>query len=185
MRDRKKTFKFFTVMEYIEEQEYLRRMHQEGWKFAGVSLPGIYSFKKCEPEDVVYQLDYNQDGQKQKAEYVQIFSDCGWEYICDFVGYSYFRKPVAQMGQEEEIFNDDASKLDMLERVFKGRMLPLLVIFLCIICPQLFRFSYDISGDGMIMFLLFALMFLLYLGIFIKAAVAYRRLRGRVGNSGL
>lgn len=48
---------------------------------------------KCTPEDVVYQLDYNEEGLTHKDEYVQMFRDCGWEYIQDFGGYSYFRKP--------------------------------------------------------------------------------------------
>lgn len=26
-----------------------------------------------------------------------MFTDCGWEYLQDFVGYSYFRKPKAAM----------------------------------------------------------------------------------------
>ena len=27
-------------------------------------FPGIYLFEKCTPEDVVYQLDYNEDREK-------------------------------------------------------------------------------------------------------------------------
>jgi len=46
---------------------------------------------------VVYQLDYNQEGRSHKEEYIQMFTDCGWEYLQDFVGYSYFRKPKAAM----------------------------------------------------------------------------------------
>ena len=96
-------------MEYEAEQEYLRKQHQAGWRFDRVAFPGIYTFVKCEPEDVVYQLDYNQDRKKDMAGYVQMYRDCGWEYLCDFMDYSYFRKPVSVMQSEEEIFNDDAS----------------------------------------------------------------------------
>ena len=32
MKEIKKTFKWFTVAKYEEEQEYLRQMHQAGWK---------------------------------------------------------------------------------------------------------------------------------------------------------
>lgn len=35
----KKTFKYFTIFEYEKEQNYLRAMHQAGWKFVRVSGP--------------------------------------------------------------------------------------------------------------------------------------------------
>ena len=34
----------------------------EGWKFTGLTYPGVYHFVRCQPEDVVYQLDYNEEG---------------------------------------------------------------------------------------------------------------------------
>ena len=70
--------RYFTVMQWEQEQEYLQKMHRQGWKFTGVTMLGVYHFEKCEPEDVVYQLDYNEEGMKNKEEYLQIFRDCGW-----------------------------------------------------------------------------------------------------------
>ncbi|HIW84093.1 MAG TPA: DUF2812 domain-containing protein [Candidatus Dorea gallistercoris] len=67
---------------------------------------GTYYFEKCAPEDVVYQLDYNQEGRRNKEEYVQMFQDRGWEYLQDHVDYSYFRKKVSEMTGPEEIFCD-------------------------------------------------------------------------------
>lgn len=86
-------------------------------------------FEKCLPQDVVYQLDYNKDGLAHKDEYLKMFDDCDWEYIQDYFGYSYFRKVVSDDGIAEEIFCDDESRLQMMQRVLKGRMLPLLIIF--------------------------------------------------------
>lgn len=132
----KKQFKWFTIFEYEKEQEYLRQMHQSGWRFVKVSGIGMYHFEKCQPQDVVYQLDYNKEGLANKEEYVKMFSDCGWEYIQDYVGYSYFRKAVSEAGIVEEIFCDVDSKLHMMERVMKGRMTPMLVIFSSALLPQ-------------------------------------------------
>lgn len=98
----------------------------------------MYHFEKCTPQDVVYQLDYNQEGLAHKDEYLKMFEDCGWEYIQDFFGYSYFRKAVADNGSTEEIFCDDDSRFQMMQRVMKGRMLPLLIIFLSVLLPQFF-----------------------------------------------
>ena len=132
----KKQFKWFTIFEYEKEQDYLRDMHKSGWKFIKVKGLGVYHFEKCTPMDVVYQLDYNKEGLAHKDEYLKMFDDCGWEYIQDYAGYSYFRKPVAEDGVAEEIFCDEESRFKMMERVMKGRMLPLLVIFFAVLLPQ-------------------------------------------------
>ena len=31
-----------------------------------------------------------------------MFEDCGWEYLTEFDGYNYFRKPADKMQQKEE-----------------------------------------------------------------------------------
>ena len=132
----KKELKYFSIMDYEKEQEYLREQHKAGWRFVTVTGIGMYHFEKCEPMDVVYQLDYNQEGLKNKEEYIQMFKDCGWTYLQDYVGYSYFSKPASEMKKEERIFCDDSSRLAMMERVFKGRLLPLVVILSCVLVPQ-------------------------------------------------
>ena len=96
----------------------------------------VYHFVPCEPEDVVYQLDYNPEGWAHRAEYLQMFRDCGWEYLQDYLGYAYFRKPAAAMrGEEEEIFSDDASRLQMLRHVFRWRVIPLGLLLLLALVP--------------------------------------------------
>jgi hypothetical protein len=65
-----------------------------------------------------------------------MFEDCGWEYMQDYVGYSYFRKPANAMKGDEEIFCDESSRLAMMERVYKSRLIPLLVIFSACLLPQ-------------------------------------------------
>jgi hypothetical protein len=132
----KKEFKWFTIFEYEKEQDYLRDMNKLGWRFVEVKGLGMYYFEKCDPQDVVYQLDYNKDGLAHKDDYLKMFDDCGWEYIQDYAGYSYFRKPVSEDGVAEEIFCDEESRFQMMQRVIKGRMLPLLVIFFATLLPQ-------------------------------------------------
>ena len=72
MSNKKTTLKLFTIAQYQQEEEYLSSMHENGWKLSKITFPGIYHFEKCEPEDVVYQLDYNEEGMKNKEEYLQI-----------------------------------------------------------------------------------------------------------------
>lgn len=126
----KKVWKNFSIFNYEKEQTYLRKMHNGGWKLRHVSMLGIYTFDACAPEDVVYQLDYNPQADMDKAEYLQMFKDCGWEYIQNCAEYSYFRKPASAMQGPEEIFCDDDSRAQMLLRVFKRQYLPLAIILL-------------------------------------------------------
>lgn len=167
----KKQLKWFSIFDYEKEQEYLRNMHKSGWKFLKVTGLCMYHFDKCVPEDVSYQLDYNPDGLSHKDEYIQMFNDCGWEYIQDFVGYSYFRKPVSDEKETEEIFCDEESRLQMMERVIKGRMLPLLILFFCVLLPQ---FIYSIAANrNYYIAVMAASVIILYVAIFINCAVKY------------
>lgn len=179
MAEIKRTLKWFDITEYEQEAQYLREMHKQGWKYLKFTIPGIYKFKKCEPEDMIYQLDYNKQGNDHKTEYIQMFSDCGWEYIGEAVGYSYFRKSVKDMNGEEEIFSDASSKLEMMDRVYKGRMIPLIVIFCCIICPQLIMQALGTDSANTVLLVMFIVLFLLYIMIFYRFAKKYKELKQR------
>ena len=170
-KDRKTEFRFFTVTQWRQEQDYLQERHSDGWRFVKVSLPGIYRFERCEPEDVVYQLDYNQDGRFAREDYLKMLSDCGWEYIQDVVGYSYVRKPVSEMTGREEIFCDDASRFDMIKRVFRGRILPLIIILLCVIIPQMVMQSHRAEPLAKTFTCIFSVLFVLYLVILISFGI--------------
>lgn len=174
MKNEKTEIKYFSIPQWKEEEIYLREQHKNGWKFVKVNGFCVYHFQKCDPEDVVYQLDYNPDSVSQKSEYIQMFNDCGWEYLQNYVGYSYFRKAASEMdGTEEAIFCDDASRLDMLKRVFYGRILPLLGIFFLIIIPQIFMQSQIDTplNHGLMVF--FCVLFLLYLAMFVSFAIPF------------
>lgn len=160
----KKEFKWFTIFEYEKEQDYLREMHKSGWKFVRVTGLGLYHFEDCAPQDVVYQLDYNEEGLAHKDEYLKMFEDCGWEYLQDYFGYSYFRKAVSEAAAAEEIFCDEESKFQMMQRVIKGKMLPLLVIFLTCLLPQ-FIMQLFIYHNYLVAVLIGA-MLLMYVSIF-------------------
>lgn len=182
MREKKMEPRIYTIADWEKEEQYLRRRHQEGWRFVKVSLPGFYHFVKCTPEDVVYQLDYNQEGLEHKDEYVQMFEDCGWEYIQDFGGYSYFRKPVAKMRGEEEIFCDDESRLDMMRRVFAGRYVPVLIILLLLILPNLFEQLRSPDADAPVLAVMFLILFTVYAWAAVSFGYRYWKLNKRLGK---
>ena len=176
MGNSKTVFKYFTIPQYQQEEDYLSDMNEKGWRFAHATFPGFYHFEKCEPGQATYRLDYNREGIKNKDEYIQMFSDCGWEHICDFVGYSYFRKEGEAREEREEIFCDDSSRLDMMKRVFRGKIIPLIIIFAAVIIPQLIMNTAGNSGGGLyqnIFSFIFLGLAILYLVIFSMTAVHF------------
>ena len=172
----KKEWKYFTIFNHEKEEAYLRDQHKAGWKFVKVSGFGVYHFEKCQPEDVIYQLDYNKEGLANKAEYVQMFTDCGWEYIQDYVDFSYFRKSAAAMNGDEEIFCDESSRIAMMERVYKGRLLPLLVIFSACLLPQ---FILNLTSGRYGLAVLWGGILTVYIAMFGYCAFSYYRKKNK------
>ena len=134
--DKTVVYRIATIADYDREALYLRKMHAEGWKLKEVTYSNLvvavkYTFEKCQPEQVVYQLDFYPMKKSERASYLQLFKDCGWEHITDFNGFSYFRKPYSQIESdaEFEIYNDAAGKLAMVKRILIMRMLPVLILF--------------------------------------------------------
>lgn len=167
-------YRMFTIVEFEAEQAFLREQHQQGLRFVRYVFPGFYKFEVCEPMDVIYQLDYSNAAENDKQNYLQIFRDCGWEYLFDVYGWSYFRKSASQTNGNEEIFSDIDSKIDMLTRIFKKRVIPLIVAFLCIIIPQLFLQLYrlqrgiDLSLFNSFLLGFFTSSFILYAALMIS-----------------
>ena len=127
-----------------------------------------------------YGAAVNEEQLLGNAEYVRDnLKDFGWEYMLDYFGYSYFRKSASQMtDNEEEIFCDDNSRLEMLERVYKGRVIPLFVIFFTILVPQLI-FSIVIY-ESPFLTVLYSVMLVIYLSLFIGFAKKYKKLKDNV-----
>ena len=184
-KDKKHVFKCYSIFQYEKEQEYLSQMHAKGWNLTKVKMPGILYFEKCEPEEVVYQLDYNQGGTENKEEYVKMFEDCGWEHVLDFAEYCYFRKPVSKMQGKEEIFCDDDSRLDMMKRVIRGRVFILIPLFLGVVVPNLLRSLYDgdvYRGNRYVVMAFFGMCFILYMWSFIYTLVSYLVFKNKLGK---
>ena len=134
--EKKVVYRIATIADYDREALYLGEMHAQGWKLKEVSYSNLvvavkYTFEKCQPEQVAYQLDFYPMKKSDRASYLQLFKDCGWEHITDFNGFSYFRKPHSEIESdaEFEIYNDTAGKLAMVKRILTMRMLPILLLF--------------------------------------------------------
>ncbi len=135
MMEKKIVYRIFTIADYEREALYFREMHAKGWKLKEVSYSILlfavkYTFEKCQPEQVSYQLDFYPMEKSERASYLQLFKDCGWEHITDFNSFSYFRKAHSEIESdaEFEIYNDVAGKLAMVNRILRLRLVPVLLL---------------------------------------------------------
>ncbi len=151
MMEKKIVYRIFTIADYEREALYFREMHAKGWKLRKVSYSILlfvvkYTFEKCQPEQVSYQLDFYPMEKSERASYLQLFKDCGWEHITDFNSFSYFRKVHSEIESdvEFEIYNDAAGKLAMIKRILIMRMFPIFLLFSAL----LLVFSKLLTGKG-------------------------------------
>ena len=142
--EKKVVYRIATIVDYDREALYLRKMHAEGWKLKEVSYSNLvvavkYTFEQCQPKQVSYQLDFYPMKKSERASYLQLFKDCGWEHITDFNSFSYFRKARSEVesSAEFEIYNDATNKLDMVNRILRLRLVPSFLL-LAIHIPFLF-----------------------------------------------
>ena len=149
--EKKSVYRLVTIADYEREAIFLGRMHAEGWKLSKVSYSYLlvavkYSFEKCQPEQVSYQLDFYPMKKSERASYLQLFKDCGWEHITDFNCFSYFRKFLAgiESDAEFEIYNDSTGKLAMVKRILIMRVFPIFLLFSAL----LLVFSKLLTGKG-------------------------------------
>ena len=158
--EKKVVYRIATIADYDREALYLRKMHAEGWKLKEVTYSNLvvavkYTFEQCQPKQVSYQLDFYPMKKSERASYLQLFKDCGWEHITNFNGFSYFRKAHSEIESdaEFEIYNDMAGKLDMVKRILIMRMLPILILFSALL-PVFLQFVSGGSSFSWEMFLI-------------------------------
>ena len=179
-----KTFiRFFTIADYEEEELWLREQHKAGWKLDKVVPPCFYRFESCGPEDTVYRLDYKNS--EQTAEYMQLVRDYGWELCGNCLGWLYFRKSADSFESEgdSELFSDNFSKAEMAGRIAKTRLLPLAVIFLCCVVPNLLRYLNGTGRPlGTIFLWFFGIMFVVYVFLLTYCGIKLKKIRDRYRN---
>ena len=161
MMEKKVVYRIATIADYDREALYLGEMHAQGWKLKEVSYSNLvvavkYTFEKCQPEQVSYQLDFYPMKKSERASYLQLFKDCGWEHITDFNGFSYFRKLHSgiESNAEFEIYNDAAGKLAVIKRILTMRILPILLLFATLL-PIFSKFVSGVSSFSWALFLIF------------------------------
>lgn len=177
MKNERTVVRFFTVADFVEEEDWLREQHRQGWKLVRMVPPCFYRFEKCQPEDVIYRLDYKNG--TENRDYFQLYQDYGLEYLGGCLGWLYFRKAAAQENarQDEELFSDNASRLDLIGHVIKTRLLPLLIFFFCCIVPNLVRSMDSREPTETVLTVIFCVLAVLYIYLIVHCGTKLRRMK--------
>lgn len=173
MKQKKTIIKFFSILDSEKEEKYLSQQHSLGWEFVKRKSPGIYFFKRCQPTEVTYKIDYGQKNCETEDEYYQLIEDFGWELVCENSDFCYLRKQ--KVANKEADFFDINSKFDYLKRLFWGKCVPILGVFVfSVILPictkgYLHNFSWLLVP--------YALVFIAYIIFFVRYVIFYLKLR--------
>lgn len=82
MKDLVKKRILFFDWDYKAEENFLRKMHQEGLALEKHDGSCSYLFSKTKPSDMTYRKAYKEfNSEDEKKAYIQVFEDSGWEYI--------------------------------------------------------------------------------------------------------
>ena len=180
--EKKIVYRVFTIAVYDREALYFREMHAKGWKLKKVSYSILlfavkYTFEKCQPEQVSYQLDFYPMKTSDRTSYLQLFKDCGWEHITDFNGFSYFRKAHSEIESdaEFEIYNDATGKLDIVHRILRLRLLPVL-FFLSMLIPLFLKLLSERDVFSGLVFLLTIIDCVLLLALVVQISYIFWKL---------
>jgi hypothetical protein len=97
-----------------KKTEWLQTMASQGWLLEKIR-PFHYIFRRGEPADMVYRLDYIRLYGKKWQEYLALFRDAGWEYVGSFARWKYFRK-LTRPGESQEIYSDAVGQIEKYKR---------------------------------------------------------------------
>jgi hypothetical protein len=118
-------YRVFFAWQDEDEERWLRsKARDEGLHLLSYTPPCVYRFRRGERADYAYRLDFQTTRRQDKADYLQLFADAGWEHVGEMGSWHYFRRPVTG-GEAPEIFTDPESKAQKYRRV-----LALFVVFL-------------------------------------------------------
>lgn len=131
------TTRFRLFFDFDREERWLAAMAGEGFMLVGRSCPGLYRFRRSDPENTVIRIDHRYFRKKRDfADYKVLFEDSGWKHIAGgrYSGTQYFRK--LNSSALDDIFSDRASKAGRYRRwssislSLAAALLPLAVVML-------------------------------------------------------
>jgi len=135
-KNSKIVIRFFGAWNDRKEENWLRGLALKGWHLESIAVV-FYKFRRGEPADYTYRLDFQSSGKFDRREYLGLFRDAGWDFVGRNGAWYYFRTPTGK-GAVPEIHTDTPS------RVAKYRRLLLLLVLFMVV---LFNNTFNIIGS--------------------------------------
>lgn len=139
-----KKYRFF--IDFDKEETWLNEMAQKGWLLEHRTIWGTYCFKKIDPTNIRYGIDFRVFNNKDNfSEYLQLFSDSGWKHIygTKYSGSQYFIPETND--SNEDIFSDNRSKVGRYTRL-SGMWISLIISYTLIFIISYLTGSIDIPS---------------------------------------
>ena len=163
-----------------EDMNKLSELAKEGWILESFEKLS-YKLRKGEPEDIEYSIDYNED-KDDWAEYISLFENSEWNYICSYDAYHFFKAPKGT----KPIYSDKETLSLKYEKQYKLMKKSIIgTIALIITCILGIRFTSILQNTSA---LLRGLRFVLYMasgagiGILIPFIVCTVMAYKKIGN---
>ena len=103
-------------VDFDKEEQWLNDMCKKGWAFWHTNGV-IYRFKKCDPGEFIYQIDFDEKKPHEGVgDYVAFRSSCGDQLVDKHKSKIYWRRETASGPFESE--NNVAAKLRLTNKAF-------------------------------------------------------------------
>lgn len=103
-------------VDFDKEEKWINGMAAEGWALWHTNGV-IYRFKKCEPGEFIYQIDFDEERSRKEVEdYVVFRSQCGDQFVHQWKRKLYWKRESASGPFEAE--NNVAAKLRLTNKAF-------------------------------------------------------------------
>lgn len=103
-------------VDFDKEEQWINDMCKKGWAFWH-SNGVIYRFKKCEPSEFIYQIDFDEKKSKEGIDdYVVFRSECGDRFVHQCKHKIYWKREATAGPFEAE--NNVAAKLRLTNKAF-------------------------------------------------------------------
>jgi hypothetical protein len=104
----RRCFRIFMVWQEEKETAWLRRMANQGWHLQRIMV-FMYIFAKKAPQDIVFFRDFTVLGAKDIDEYIGVFQDTGWRFVCRQSNWFYFASSAEN--RYGEVYTDNQGRL--------------------------------------------------------------------------
>ena len=144
-------FRMFGILDYDKEEDYLREMYLQGWRYR-TNRFGFFYFEQWRPDDVIYCV-WNTSYLRKNDVDLQSIKDRGWEFV-ENCSYTVFRKATCDVDLNDRFFMDNRLRWDGVKSGLRTATVS--ISGGLVVCMSLFRES--LSQSFFIIFALYALM---------------------------